>query len=180
MKLKIRESNILLIEKLQKLGSDMFITDYIGNVVDLVKNKTDQYRILYDSKIDKYIIANGYEHTHFDMLRTAYDNGYYIELQDYIDNVSDGLHSYFSDGVYGDSNDTERYIVCYAVYGDTATKWLYDDGYMAGYLLNTKEFRFPNKDYVVIGVKGDGFKDRQFFTAFGHPRILSRQELRFS
>lgn len=156
----------------------MFITDYVGNIVDLVKNKTDTYRILYDSKIDKYIIANSYDYTHYEMLRTAYNNGYYIDVADYIENVSDGLHSYFHDGVYGDKHDKDRVIVCYIVYPDSGTNWLYRDSYDAGYLLNTNEFRFSNGAYVVIGIKGNGFADKQFFNAFGKPRILSKQELK--
>jgi hypothetical protein len=156
----------------------MFITDYIGNIVDLIKNKTDTYRILYDSKIDKYIIANSYDYTHYEMLRKAYDSGYYLDIEDYIVNVSDGLHSYFHDGMYGDPNDRERTIVCYATYPDSGTKWLYDDGYDSGYLLNPDKFRFPNEAGVVIGVKGNGFTDKQLFNALDKPRILSRKELK--
>ena len=168
----------LVNEKLTRLGNDMFITDYVGNIVDLVKNKTDTYRILYDSKIDKYIIANSYDYTHYEMLRRAYDEGYYIDVEDYITDVSDGLHSYFHDGMYGDKNDSDRFIVCYATYPDSGSKWLYDDGYDSGYLLDTDEFRFPNEARVLIGIKGNGLNDSQFFKAFGKPRILSRSELR--
>ena len=146
--------------------------------IAIVKNKTDTYRILYDSKIDKYIIANSYDYTHFEMLKKAYDEGYYIDVEDYIDNVSDGLHSYFHDGVYGDSSDPDRTIVCYIVYPDSGSKWLYDDNYDAGYLLDTDKFRFPNEARVVVGIKGNAFTDSQFFKAFGKPRILSKKELK--
>ena len=171
------KSKPYIFEKLERLGNDMFITDYVGNIVDLVKNKTDTYRILYDSKIDKYIIANSYDYTHFEMLRKAYDEGWYIDVDDYISNVSDGLHNYFHDGVYGDSNDSDRTIVCYLVYPDSGTKWLYQDNYDAGYLLNADNFIFPNEARVVVGIKGNGFKDPQFFMAFGKPRILTKREL---
>lgn len=180
LKLRIKERtncNIPIFEKLNRLGSDMFITDYVGNIVDLVKNKTDTYRILYDSKIDKYIIASSYDYTHFEMLKKAHDEGYYIDIEDYIDNVSDGLHSYFHDGVYGDSNDKDRAIVCYLVYPDSNTKWLYNDSYDSGYLLNTDDFRFQNGAGVVVGIKGNAFADKQFFKALGEPRILSKKEL---
>lgn len=168
----------LLIERLKRLGHDMFITDYAGNIVDLVKNKTDVYRVLYDSKIDKYIIASGYDYTHFEMLRKAYDEGYYIEVDDYIINVSDGLHSYFHDGIYGDSNDPKRTIVCYIVCPNSDSEFLYGDGYDTGYLLDDDTFRFPNGNGIIIGVKGNGFTDIQFFKAFGKPRVLSKQEMR--
>ena len=42
-------------------------------------NKPKLYRILYDGRIDKYFIGDGYEVIHWEMLMDAKRKGYYID-----------------------------------------------------------------------------------------------------
>ena len=85
MKLKIKESNNTLTERLQKLGSDMFITDYAGDIVNLLVNKQKAYRFLYDAQADLYIICDAWDYIHFDMVRQAFREGWYLTQKDFIE-----------------------------------------------------------------------------------------------
>lgn len=85
VKLKIKESNNILKERLQKLGSDMFITDYAGDIVNLLVNKPKAYRFLYDAQADLYIICDAWDYIHFDMIRQAFRDGWYLTQKDFIE-----------------------------------------------------------------------------------------------
>lgn len=80
MKLKIRE-------KLQKLSSDMFITDYAKDIVNLLVNKPKEYRFLYDAQADLYMICDAWEHIHMDMMNKAFQGGWYEDQKDFLNNT---------------------------------------------------------------------------------------------
>ena len=85
LKLRIRENSNIIKERLQKLGSDMFITDYAGDIVNLLVNKPKEYRFLYDAQADLYMIGDAFNHIHFDMLKKAFDDGWYESQKEFID-----------------------------------------------------------------------------------------------
>lgn len=78
MKLKINE-------RLQKLGSDMFITDYAGDIVNLLVNKPKAYRFLYDAQADLYMICDAWDYIHMDMVKQAFKEGWYTDEKDFIE-----------------------------------------------------------------------------------------------
>lgn len=60
MKLTIKEG-------LEVLENGMIVTDYAGDVANLLINKPKNYRILYDANIDLWAIAESYNIEHKDM-----------------------------------------------------------------------------------------------------------------
>lgn len=76
-------------ERLQKLTSDMFITDNPTDIVNLFKNKPKPYRLVYDAMIDSYIICDAYEHIHSDMIKSAIKQYMYEEVSNTIENLLD-------------------------------------------------------------------------------------------
>lgn len=84
MKLKILESNCIN-ERLQRLGNDMFITDYAGDIVNLLVNKPKAYRFLYDAQADLYMICDAWDHIHLEMVEQAFKKGWYVEQKDFIE-----------------------------------------------------------------------------------------------
>lgn len=104
MKLKILESNCIN-ERLQRLGSDMFITDYAGDIVNLLVNKPKAYRFLYDAQADLYMICDAWDYIHLEMIEQAFNEGWYVD-QEYFCNAFTGgfnnktaYNSYFSCGI---------------------------------------------------------------------------------
>jgi hypothetical protein len=93
LKLRIRESNNVLKERLQKLGSDMFITDYAGDIVNLLVNKPKAYRFLYDAQADLYMICDAWDYIHMDMMKQAFKDGWYITQKEFIE---DWICDYYS------------------------------------------------------------------------------------
>lgn len=69
-------------ERLEKLiNEEIFITNSPYDIVNLLKNKPKEYRILYDKNIDMYMIGDANYITHWDLAKQAYNNGYY-NIQD--------------------------------------------------------------------------------------------------
>lgn len=64
-------------ERLQKLTSDIFITDNPTDIVNLFKNKPKPYRVAYDKLIDKYMICDANSYIHMNMVGQALKQGYY-------------------------------------------------------------------------------------------------------
>lgn len=64
-------------EGLQKTEhKNLFITDYAGDIVNLLINKPMVYRIVYDPNYDIYAIGDGYQYLHGWLVRVLKDNGY--------------------------------------------------------------------------------------------------------
>jgi hypothetical protein len=63
-------------ESLEQLEPDMFVTDYVGDIVNLLVNKPKQYRILWDFSTDVYAIGDANTYIHRDLLYAIKDAGY--------------------------------------------------------------------------------------------------------
>lgn len=100
MKLKIRESKHCLKERLQKLGSDMFITDYAGDIVNLLVNKPKAYRFLYDAQADLYMICDAWDYIHLDMVKQAFKEGWYESQKDFINEFVCSYNRRYADGYF--------------------------------------------------------------------------------
>lgn len=71
-------------ERLERLGEDMFITDYAGDIVNLLVNKPQEYRFLYDAQADLYMICDAWDYIHLDMVAVAFREGWYQAQKDFI------------------------------------------------------------------------------------------------
>ena len=69
-------------EKLNKIESDIFITDYAKDIANLCSNKPKEYRLLYDAQLDAYMICPAWDYIHIDMINKAFRQGWY-ESQKY-------------------------------------------------------------------------------------------------
>ena len=130
--------NKKLTESLQRLTPNAFITDSPYQIRDLLINKPKLYRILYDSNIDMYMIGDGNEYIHWDLIRLARKYGYYAEMEEFIDELGD-LSNYVEFGEGGqflDDEEIESYLI-YMVYSpDDDTFILGEDGYQFKYPLS--------------------------------------------
>ena len=63
-------------EKLEKHDSGIIITDYVGDVVNLLINKPKPYRIVYDTVFDVYGIGDAYNFIHGDIQDVLKEYGY--------------------------------------------------------------------------------------------------------
>ena len=95
-------------ERLEKMG-DCFCTTSAYDVVNLLKNKPKDYRIIYDRNIGYYYIGDGESVTHWDMLQKAYRDAYYYNMEEFIDSLG-AFENYVEvgqDGSRDDDNDIE-------------------------------------------------------------------------
>jgi hypothetical protein len=75
MKLRINES-------LQKLdGGNVLLTDYAGDIANLLVNKPKSYRILYNKHDDVYLIADAMDYIHEEMTEVALNDGWLPKTQ---------------------------------------------------------------------------------------------------
>ena len=80
LKLHIKES-------MKKLDNgNILLFDYVGNVVDLLRNKPRAYRIVYNKFDDIYLIARAEDYVHFDMTECALDEGYLPKTEEFMHN----------------------------------------------------------------------------------------------
>lgn len=63
-------------ESLEQLEPDMFVTDYVGDIVNLLVNKPKQYRILWDFSTDVYAIGIATTYIHRNLLNAIKQAGY--------------------------------------------------------------------------------------------------------
>lgn len=127
----------VLTEGLNRLASNAFITDSPYRVRDLLMNKPKLYRILYDSNIDMYMIGDGDELIHWDLIKEARKQGYYASMEEFIDELGD-LYNYveFGDGgqFLGDE-EIESYLIYMVFSPDEDSFYLGEDGYQFRYKL---------------------------------------------
>ena len=120
-------------ERLEKMG-DCFCTTSAYDVVNLLKNKPKDYRILYDRNIGYYFIGDGESVTHWDMLQKAYRDAYYYNMEDFIDSLG-AFENYVEvgqDGSWDDDNEIEPYLY-YIVFSPDEEWELGTDGYNKRY-----------------------------------------------
>ena len=118
-------------EKLEKLGTNAFITSNPTDLINLMKNKPNQYRIVYDNNINLYMICKADECIHYDMLNQAYRSGLYYNMEEFIESLG-AFQNYIETGISGgwdaDDNEIESYL--YYMVFDPKNDWeLGDDGY---------------------------------------------------
>ena len=78
MKLRINES-------LQKLdGGNVLLTDYAGEIANLLINKPKSYRILYNKHDDVYLIADAMDYIHEEMTEIALDEGWLPKTKEFM------------------------------------------------------------------------------------------------
>ena len=63
-------------ESLKELDNNLFITEYVGDMVNLLINKPKPYRIIYNDLDNVYIIADAISYIHPNMLRVAINQGW--------------------------------------------------------------------------------------------------------
>ena len=128
-----------ILERLQKLGSDMFITDYAGDIVNLLKNKPKEYRFLYDAQADLYMICDAWDHIHSEMMDKAFRSGWYENQKDFIEIFSsysprDAI-SYFDTAVnFGFEFDEDDEIDMSLIKVDYEDGFVYSWVYCFGFL----------------------------------------------
>lgn len=130
--------NKKLTESLQRLAPNAFITDSPYQIRDLLINKPKLYRILYDSNIDMYMIGDGNEVIHWDLIRAARKLGYYAEMESFIDELGD-LDNYVEFGGGGqflDDEEIESYLIYMVFSPDDEEFILGEDGYQFKYPLS--------------------------------------------
>lgn len=121
-----------LTESLHKLGSNCFITDSPYDIKNLIMNKPKLYRILYDSNIDMYMIGDGNEVIHWEMLIEANRRGYYHSQEYFIDTLGGDMNNYVDAGVYGVDNEdlqVDPYLLYMIFSPDDEAFMLGEDGY---------------------------------------------------
>lgn len=67
---------------------------------DILINNPDLYRILYDARIDKYMIGNSYDIVHRDLIIDALKSGYYEGQRDFIETFG-AIDNYIEIGLGG-------------------------------------------------------------------------------
>ena len=77
MKLHIQES-------IHQIASNCYISDYVGNILDLINNKPKLYKIIYDAQADLWLIGDGNRLIHMDMMDYAWKANWYIEQEEFL------------------------------------------------------------------------------------------------
>ncbi len=127
-----------LTESLQRLASNAFITDSPYQIRDLLVNKPKLYRILYDKNIDRYMIGDGMDVIHWDLIEAAYDQGYYYKMDDFIDEIGtlDNYVEFGQGGQFIDDREIESYLIYMVFSPDEDSFYLGEDGYQFKYPLS--------------------------------------------
>ena len=99
-----------LYESVKNIGKDVMLIDTPYGVKDILMNKPNSYRILYDALMDFYLVApSKYVSTHCDMYSMAYRKGYYGEIEEFIAALG-GMDNYWENGLqslYIDEEDSD-------------------------------------------------------------------------
>lgn len=124
-----------IVESFSKLSQNCFFTDYEGDILNLCKNKQKDYRILYDSNIDKWFIGDANSVLHYDMINYAYNSGLYYSMEDFIDSIG-SIENYIEYGLGGQFIETEngeeevdQYLYYIYFASNSSDFSLYDDDY---------------------------------------------------
>lgn len=101
-------------ESMKKLDDgNILLFDYVGNVVDLLRNKSRAYRIVYNKFDDIYLIARAEDYVHSDMTECALDEGYLPKTEEFMNRCHidiDELDSSYTDNlVYLTDNDLSKF-----------------------------------------------------------------------
>lgn len=164
MKLKI-------LERLQRLGPEMFITDYAGDIANLLVNKQKEYRFLYDAQADLYMICDAFDYIHMNMVEQAFKKGWYIAQEDFIEEFICVYNTrcacdYFDAAVIGIEIDDDDYAgLDQSLISDNVNKddsYVYPWIYCFGFLPNSDDYSANEQSLM-----DDGY-DHDYKFSFGH------------
>lgn len=79
-------------------GNKLNLSEY--KIKDILINNPDLYRILYDARLDKYMIGNSYDIVHRDLIIDALKSGYYEGQRDFIETFG-AIDNYIEIGLGG-------------------------------------------------------------------------------
>ena len=127
---------IIIRESLHSVDDGILISDYVGNIVDLLDNKPKPYRILYDAQADLWIISDDVVNKmHFDLLQQAWKHGWYNDQIDFLmwltggEKDSDYSRMYFRRGISFTKypvGDDKNLLSDKVIHDDSwITPWLY-------------------------------------------------------
>lgn len=162
MKLQIRES-------FKKLDINFLITDYVGDVVNLLVNKPKPYRITYIKYDDLYIIADAEKFVHYDMTDKAIELGYLPKSKEFMSRCNMDLEEF--DSYYTDNLIflTDADLTNFGSYSDiyATTEFGYEYPITTGSLFTKSKY---SKNYLKIAVP-DLYDKLQKY-AIEQPRIF--------
>ena len=132
-----KQQEEVLTETLRNEGG-FFITSSGNDIINLMKNKPKEYRIVYDSNLDLYMICGANDAIHQEMLEKAYNNGLYYNMEEFIDSLGI-FQNYIEVGQDGgwddDGNEIESYLY-YMIFDPSNTWAVGDDDYNEVYNLS--------------------------------------------
>ena len=82
-----------IMERFEEIESQIFATNSVYDVINILKNKPKSYRIVLDKKLNYYFIGDARNYIHLDLLEAAFRSGFYpefyseAEMQDYMDDA---------------------------------------------------------------------------------------------
>ena len=116
IEIKRKEAIKNITERLESLANKTgYITGNSRDIANLLKNKPKDYRILYDRNIDMYMIGDGNDIIHYDLLLSAYHDAYYYNMEDFINSLG-GFDNYIEIGQDGGWNAEDEEIEPYLYY----------------------------------------------------------------
>lgn len=85
MKLRIRETEFPIKEKMEVGDYGVVVTDYVGDVVNLLLHKPKIYRLCYDPNNDIYMLGSGMDLVHATLCTSAEKLGYDCDPHESVD-----------------------------------------------------------------------------------------------
>lgn len=113
-------------EKLEELNDSIYATNSAYDILNWMKNKPRELRIIYDDSINTYFFGDAFNYIHQDILEEAYYQGFYpdmlssSEARDKVDNHKVTLFAFYPNG--GRKLDIEKSSDGYT------RKYVYDFG----------------------------------------------------
>lgn len=148
-----------LVENLNEsrmMKESMFVFSSAESLLDFLQNQNMIVRILYDKNLDLYFACDGDEWIHFDMITQAEKEGYYYNLEDFIDELG-ALQNYIDygvDGGYVDGEDGEEEWIdpylYHIVFSPSERFEVGEDGYSKEYKTTIGRFLARNCDFEDI------------------------------
>ena len=71
-------------ESIHQIGSSCYISDYVGNILDMIQNRPKLYKRIYDAQADLWLIGDGNRLIHMDMMDSAWKLNWYIDQEDFL------------------------------------------------------------------------------------------------
>ena len=82
---------MVLREKLEQLGADIYVTNYAGDIANMLVNKPMPYRVCYDEDYDVYVIADAEKYVHYQMTKILGASNYMYQFRDFEDRMKEEI-----------------------------------------------------------------------------------------